>query len=247
MVKIFFFFPFLLSASLCFAQHYERPQMAGRHQVVHHYVFSLSYNEQHEQANWVAYELTANETIARYSRKDYGKFRADTAIHTGSASPADYKGSGYDRGHLAPAADMQWNDTALSESFLMSNISPQQRSFNAGQWKKLEEAVRHWAQCYGSIYVATGPLLHDSLPTIGANKVSVPQYFYKVLLVYTPQIHQSVGFIIPNEKIQKPLSAFICPVDEVERFSGIDFFYALPDHIEEKIESAVDTLFWAIK
>ena len=104
-------------------------------QIVNHLGYSLSYNEKNEQASWVAYELTADQVRGTVKRKD--SFRSDPLIKTGSASLSDYKGSGYDRGHLAPAADMKWSTTAMSESFFMSNMSPQLPGFNRGIWKKL--------------------------------------------------------------------------------------------------------------
>ena len=119
-------------------------------------------------------------------------------ISTGSASLPDYKGSGYDRGHLAPAGDMKWSTTAMSESFYMSNMSPQEPSFNRGIWNRLESQVRRWAIDNGSVYIATGGVLTDGLKTLGSNSVSVPQYYFKVILDYQEPDIKGIGFIIPN-------------------------------------------------
>lgn len=150
--------------------------------IVTHSGYSLSYNEEHEQANWVAYELTSAETIKVFERTD--KFLLDYKVKTFTANDKDYSGSGYDRGHLAPASDMGWSSTAMAESFCYSNISPQTASFNRGVWKRLENLIRSWAVEYQSIYIVTSGVLTEGLSTIGYNKVSVPNYFYKVILDY---------------------------------------------------------------
>ena len=135
-ISLTIFFSFVFTQDLS-------PRPINGEQLVTHLGYSLSYNEKHEQANWVFYELTIDEVLGSIKRKD--QFRADPNIKTGSASLSDYKRSGYDRGHLAPAADMKWSSKAMSESFFMSNMSPQTPSFNRGIWKKLENLVRKWA------------------------------------------------------------------------------------------------------
>ncbi|MCZ6703711.1 MAG: DNA/RNA non-specific endonuclease, partial [Ignavibacteria bacterium] len=136
--------------------------------MVVHREYSLSYNETHEQAEWVAYVLTADEVRMKCERTN--DFREDGSVSTGSAGLADYRGSGYDRGHLSPAADNKADcPVAMSESFYMSNMSPQKPGFNRGIWRKLESKVRDWAAKYGEIYVATGPVFWDIIEKIGAN------------------------------------------------------------------------------
>ena len=218
------------------------PKPISGEQIINHFGYSLSYNEDHEQANWVIYELTDNEVSGGVKRKN--QFRSDPKVKTASASLSDYKGSGYDRGHLAPAADMKWSVTTMSESFYMSNMSPQRPSFNRGIWKRLEEQVRLWAINNKSIYVVTGGVLEDELETIGVNEVSVPEYFYKVILDYIEPELKGVGFIIPNKRSNENLINFAVSVDSVEISSGIDFFYLLPDSIEKRIESNVNLSEW---
>ena len=198
----------------------------------------------HEQAKWVAYEFTKAETFKKVNRTD--NFKPDPKILTGSATSTDYKGSGFDRGHLAPAGDLSWSADAMSCSFFYSNMSPQTPSFNRGVWKKLEEQVRDWAKLYDTIYVVTGPILEDSLPTIGENKVSIPKYYYKVILEYKRNSTKAIGFILPNEKLSFPLNNFIVSVDSVEQITGIDFFHQLPDTIESEIEKSVCASCWEI-
>ena len=190
----------------------------------------------------MAYELTEKETEGKYKRTN--KFIVDPDILTGSASSKDYKKSGYDQGHLAPAADMAWSKTVMKESFYYSNISPQEPSFNRGIWKKLEEHVRGWAIENNAIYVVTGPVLTDGLPTIGPNKVAVPKYYYKVILDYTLPEIKAIGFIMPNAGSSAPLQNYTVTVDSVEKFTGIDFFYRLPDDQEKIIESILDVGAW---
>jgi endonuclease G, mitochondrial len=223
----------------------ELPHFSTNELVIHHTGYSLSYNELHEQANWVAYELTSNETQAIVKRSN--RFIADPMVPTGTATNNDYKGSGYDRGHLAPAADMTWSEITMMESFYFSNISPQVPAFNRGIWSKIEDLVRLWAKEYNAVYVITGPVLRDSLPTIGNNKVSVPESFYKVILYYNKPDYKAIGFIIPNKASVEPLQKFAVTVDSVEKVTGINFFAALPDEEEEVIESTLQIQQWIWK
>jgi endonuclease G len=156
------------------------PAVKSTDEIVTHTAYILSYNEDHEQANWVAYVLTANETNSA-SNERTNRFFPDPLVKTKSASTVDYEGSGYDRGHLAPAEDMAWSSTTMKESFYYSNMSPQVPAFNRGVWKRLEELVRYWSTVYDSIYIVTGPVLTNNLPTIGPDKVSVPEYYYKAI------------------------------------------------------------------
>jgi len=185
--------------------------------------FDLAYNEDHEQASWVAYVITRGEVEnGRVRRTD--DFRADTLIITGSASLADYRGSGYDRGHLAPAADMKWDPRAMSESFLMSNMSPQPPSFNRHIWRLLEEQVREWAVEKDSLFVITGPVLTSVTGSIGNNRVGVPEYYFKVLADLSPPEHSMIAFLIPSSASREDYMQFAITVDSLERATGYDFF-----------------------
>ncbi|MDP2089761.1 MAG: DNA/RNA non-specific endonuclease [Flavobacteriaceae bacterium] len=221
----------------------EIPKTNLKGVIITHTGYSLLYNETHEQANWVAYDLTKEETNKLFDRTD--KFIPDPKVKTGTANNKDYFGSGYDRGHLAPAADMAWSSTAMAESFYYSNMSPQTPSFNRGIWKKLEELVRTWAIENNTIYIVTGPVLTSGLQTIGANKVSVPTYFYKVILDYSEPSIKGIGFIIPNIGSVKPLQHFAVSIDSVEKFTEIDFFPLLPDDQEELIEKTLCIQCWS--
>ena len=220
----------------------EIPKVSPKEFPIAHLGYTLLYNEKHEQASWVAYELTKEETYKTVERTD--KFQVDPRVKTGTATDEDYKGSGYDRGHLAPASDMGWSQSAMEQSFYYSNMSPQDPSFNRGIWKLLEELVRTWAVEYKSIYVVTGPVLKSGLKQIGPNKVSVPEYFYKILLDYTDPEVKAIGFIIPNKSSDQPLLTYAVTVDSVESFTGIDFFPSLPDDEENLIEKTLCLNCW---
>ncbi len=207
-----------------------------------HSAYSLGYSEDHEQAAWVAYLITREHTRNQHERRN--NFRADPSIATGSASPADYSGSGYDRGHLAPAADFDFSRKALSETFYMSNISPQKPELNRGKWKELEDQVRSWATEYDSLWVVTGPVLEKGLKKIGTNRVSVPKYFYKIILDPGRPAVKMIGFIMPNSKNTKSLEYYAVPVDSIEILSRLDFFPQLPDLLEDSLEKSVDTEAW---
>ena len=211
--------------------------------LVEHSGYTLCYSEKDEQAVWVAYELTAGETKGRIRRSD--DFRDDPAVPTGSASPSDYQGSGYDRGHLAPAADMDWSKTAMSESFFMSNMSPQKPDLNRGKWKDLEEQVRDWAVHYGAIYVVTGPVLTQKpLGTIGKNKVAVPASYYKILVDLTEPEIKGIGFLMPNVGLKEPIASYAVPIDQVEKVTGLNFFPKLSAQTEKAVEGSINLAVW---
>ncbi len=221
----------------------EIPKITNPSAVVAHTNYTLQYDERYEQADWVAYELTKKEADGRVKRKD--DFREDPFVMTGSADLSDYRRSGFDRGHLAPAGDMKFSAKAMDESFFMSNMSPQRPGFNRGIWKELETLVRRWAEENGSLYIVTGPVLNKKYyPTIGKDKVAVPEYYYKVLLDDTEPVLKGIGFLIPNKKCDDPVEDYAVTIDKVEKVTGLDFFPKLPDPEEEKIESRINLSLW---
>ncbi len=211
--------------------------------IVEHEGFTLNYDERNEQASWVAYKIEkTNLDNARFKRKD--NFRADPLVRTGSATPADYRKSGYDRGHLAPAADFTWSETALDHTFFMSNMSPQVPAFNRGIWKKLEEQVRDWTRENGVIYVVTGPIVENKKQRIGSNKVTVPQYYYKAILdIQEPEL-KAIGFVLDNKKSDAELFSFAVTIDRLEEITGLDFFPSIPDDTENKLEASIKVDSW---
>ncbi len=222
----------------------EIPKTERKEVVIYHTGYSISYNETHEQANWVAYELTNEQTNKIWARTD--KFLTDPNVKTGTANDKDYSRSGYDRGHLAPASDMGWSATAMAESFYYSNMSPQEPGFNRGIWKRLEGLVRTWAVDNKSVFIVTGPVLTNGLTTIGENKVSVPKYYYKVILDYK-EPSKGIGFIIANTSSSEQLQLYAVSIDSIEKFTGIDFFPLLTDEQENIIESTLNIKSWTWK
>lgn len=215
--------------------------------VIEKSTYALSYSETHEQAEWVAYKLS-RKTLSRPYVERTDDFRPDTAIPNHSAHPNDYRHSGYDRGHLVPAADRAYNKAAMSETFLMSNISPQARQFNGGIWRELEELTREWAKDAGELYVVTGPLLEmERKGVIGNNEVTIPGGYFKVLLdLEEPQL-KAIGFVLPNTISYEPLYNFVATVDEVEAMTGLDFFAGfLPAEVEAELEAQADIDLWPL-
>jgi endonuclease G, mitochondrial len=221
---------------LVFISMFGYAQDSYKHSINGEYVahsrYSLSYLEKHEQAEWVCYSLNYN--LLRGNTERSNNFRVDSSISTRSASLNDYKGTGYDRGHLVPAGDMKDSYRSMSESFFMSNMSPQDPSFNRGGWKRLESLVRSWAE-KNELYIVTAGVLKESLPKIGTNGVSIPKYFYKI--IYAPSSSKMIGFLMPNTKINLDLSDYVKTVDEIEKLTNIDFFYNIDDDLENRLES----------
>ncbi|QQS52233.1 MAG: DNA/RNA non-specific endonuclease [Bacteroidota bacterium] len=224
----YYFTCFLLLLSLCLSG--QGLPVCDSCQIIEHRHYTLCYSEKHEQAKWVYYELTKAEVQSNTARKE--AFREDAKVATGSASLADYKSSGYDRGHLAPAADMEMDSLAMAESFYMSNMSPQKPSFNRGIWKKLEMQVRDWAVQEDTILVVTGPVFVDNLGAIGENRVTVPGYYYKIILDVTGE-KKIVAFLMKNEASSEELFHFTIPADSLEVLTGINFFPELEAIVEK--------------
>jgi endonuclease G len=210
--------------------------------IVTHAFFTLSYVEKHEQAEWVAYELRKEHIKRNDFKRPY--FIQDKDVKTKSADWRNYKKSGYDRGHLCPAGDRSFDYEAYFETFLTSNISPQDHSFNAGVWNSLEQKTRYWAGRYNDVYVITGGVLKDGLKTIGTENVSVPEAFYKIIIDKTNGRYKVAAFLIPQAAGTDSFYKYMTTVDEIEAKTGIDFFAQLPDAIENKIEAERDTKFW---
>lgn len=204
---------------------------------------NIGFNPKLHIPNWVAWQLTAEEADGDEPRTN--KFFADENV-PGSAESFDYNYSGYDRGHMAPAGDMKWDKHAISESFLMTNIVPQTKALNSGAWKRLEEKCRTWAKVYGNIYIVCGPVITDApIEYIGDSRVFVPRRFFKAVIALDPENPRGIGFIMPNGKVAGGMQQAAVTIDEIERITGYDFFSALPDDIENDIESQCDFHYWS--
>lgn len=215
----------------------------GDQNVVNHKSYTLSYNELHEQANWVAHTLLARHLKGDHPRRD--RFKADPDVVTETAKPTDYARSGYDRGHLAPAADFKYSADAIDESFYMSNMSPQKPAFNRGMWKGLENKVREWASEKKKLYLVSGPILKKYLRKIGKeNQVSIPKQFYKIVVNLDPKHPHAIAFLMPNELCEGFYEDYMVSIDEIEALTQIDFFPNLPDELETYLEKSKTSDRW---
>lgn len=214
--------------------------------IITHKGYTVSYNADWKIPNWVAYELTDVEVGGEEPRAK--QFVPDPMVPKyESATTEDYKNSGWDRGHMAPAADMKWHPQAMRESFYLSNVCPQNHNLNGGVWKDLEEQVRDLALQKGHIYVVCGPIVPEDYVTIGQNNVVIPSAFFKVLLQEDNGNIYTIGFVYENIAGHRPMSTYAMTVDEVEEIIGIDFFPSLPDEIENSTEAEVDFTKWIIR
>lgn len=215
---------------------------SGMKNVVCHYSgFTSYFNPETHIPNCVAYEIIESETTGDEPRKK--SFEADHTID-GCAESSDYRNSGYDRGHMAPAADMKWSKEAMEESFLMTNICPQVKSLNSGIWHRLEQRVREWAARDSSIIVVCGPIFTPGklVEQIGEIGVAVPHRFFKAL--YAPGRNIGIAFIFDNDKVKGELRKYAVTIDSVERETGLDLFYNLPDDIENEVENQCNYKLW---
>ena len=212
--------------------------------IVEHLAYSFDYNEDHEQADWVFYELTKSEVLnQKVLRKD--NFSQDPSTTISSALPTDYYKSGYDRGHLCPAADNKWSAQAMDQSFYMSNMTPQHPDLNRKIWAELEKKVREWAVANEKVYVATGPILADGFKhKIGKSQVSVPNYYYKVVADLTGDEIKGVGFIFTNSENNGQLKYYAFPIDMIEERTNIDFFPKLDEEVQKQIETEFNIEEW---
>lgn len=222
---------------------HARAAFRGKCEYVRHTYYALCYDEEHEQARWTVYILEGKKLREGRIRRTQD-FRPDPKVSTRSAQLADYRRSGYDRGHLVPAGDFKWDSIGMSETFYLSNISPQIHEFNAGIWEEVESTVRAWARQKGRLVVYTGPLLDTIKERIGSSRVSVPRGYYKVVYHLDEKVSSAIGFLVPHAPSSKSPLSYIVTVDSVEKVTGIDFFPALPDGVEERIESRLELRLW---
>jgi len=219
----------------------DRPE-----QIITHTGFTVSYNYEWKIPNWVAYHHTKEKVDGTVPRAKH--FKPDPNVpNDKTATNDDYRNTGWDKGHLAPAADMKWSEKAMKESFYFSNVCPQNPNLNSGIWKDLEEQVRDLTHQKGSIYVVCGPVVSKQPRTIGNNKVAVPDSFFKALLQNENGKWSAIAFLFENESGKKPLSTYAITVEELQYITNIDFFPTLPDDIENEVEKNVDFTKWNVK
>lgn len=215
---------------------------SGTGEIVRHAHFALSYREAYEQAEWVAYVLEKSHLTNDDRKRPF--FIEDPKVRSKSADWRNYKGSGFDRGHLCPAGDRRFSENAYNETFYTSNITPQNREFNAGIWNRLEQHVRDWAIKDGPLFVVTAGVLEKGLESIGEEEVAVPEYFYKIVAKGEGKNLKIIGFLFKNKEVAGKLDQYVVSVDTLEKLTGIDFFAGLPDEQELRLEAGISSSSW---
>lgn len=226
----------------------ELPDLRDEDQlIISHTGYTLSYNAKTNCPDWVAWELTGTEaSTAVTSRND--DFRGDPEVpEANRVQTADYRGSGFDRGHMCPAADMKWSVEAMSDCFYMTNICPQVPVLNQKWWEHLERACRRWAQQEGTIYICCGPIYYDEvLPQfIGRDiQVRVPEGFFKVILSLQKGNEKAIAFVYRNTDERQTMEDALTTVDEVEQLTGLNFFPTLDPAIKASLEKQMNLRIW---
>ena len=208
--------------------------------IIKHAYYTLSYSNSDRQSEFAYYYLSPQSINGGQSRTD--DFRIDPLVKSNPVSSTVYQGIGYDRGHLCPAADMALNQTSMSETFYMSNMSPMTPAFNRGIWSSVESWVRESALSNGGLYVVTGPILNNSCGSLSGG-IIIPCSFYKIAFKggSNPKV---IGFILSNSGSSSQVRSFAVTVDEIEKRTGINFFPQLEDNQENQIESTINYSSW---
>ena len=213
--------------------------------------YALLYNKRTKTPDWVIERLTPDSFRGTATRRK-AAFAADTVIAENErADLADYEaafqGQRFDRGHQAPAANDKFDQEAMNETFLLSNMAPQVGiGFNRHAWSWLEKAIRGWVMCGGRerLYVMTGPIYSpDANKVLGANKIAIPDAFFKV--VYDPAHGRAIAFLLENKRHSgRALDPHRKSISEIEELTGIDFLTNLPERQQTVLESNVAPM-WA--
>ena len=243
---------------------FTRPQES---QVLQRMAYVTSYNSSTRNPNWVAWHLTRENTEGTYNRKgvpyydDNGmaigiaaftpdvvrnEYFVDMQVPVPRQEHSDWREhpANIDHGHMCPAADCKWDKGAQNQSFLLTNMCPQNHGMNGGDWETLESKCRTWAKRFGDIYIVAGPIFYSGVKSsFGPNKIAIPDAFFKVVLCLqgTPK---ALGFIFPNEDVSHDLNDYLMTVDEVEEITGLDFFSALDDKVENAVEASSNLGLW---
>lgn len=225
----------------------ELPAIENDDIILKHTGYTISYDPDALIPEWVAYELTGEETRGEADRED-ALFQMDPQYRKTQAMREDYSGSGWTKGHMACAGDFHWDEDALNETFYLTNICPQNEELNKGDWNYLEKQVRYWARDYGKVWVVSGPIIGDNIyGTIGERDVVIPDAFFKAVLIEKKGKYHSIAFVMDNDDRRYFLEDCSMSVNELEELTGLDFFPDLYDSVEESVESKVDFSIWNIK
>lgn len=221
---------------------YPRDALQRPSQILKRHSYVVSYNYQRKCPNWVFWKLTREHADGKVKRPDYA-FHEDMEVPAPRAELSDYRGSGYDRGHMCPAGDNKWNADVMYESFLLSNVCPQDKQLNSGVWNQIEIKCRYWAKKYGSLYIVCGPVyLGKENRYIGTNRVSVPDAFFKVVLCLNER--RGIGFICLNSAGKWSDVCHVYSIREIERITGYTFFPCLPFDIAQQVKNKAKMKLW---
>ena len=233
------FILFVTTACLVFSQRMELPLSSSSD---FHSGYYFEYSRGYKQSKWVAYQLIGTNALQKTLPEV--QFYDDPKLPNGALDGDDFYQRVYPPGHLKPSGDARADINEMHDAYYYANVCPMQPTFDQETWRILENMVRGWAMIFDTIYVVSGPVFKKRPDTIGPHKIPVPDYFYKVLMVRNGIDNQTIGFVLPNidvryEYLKSPVS-----VDSVERLTGIDFFYQLPDYLEQDLEQQVNPSFW---
>ena len=212
--------------------------------------FSVVYNIKTLQPESVEYTLTAQQVWATDNTpKVSHHFMPDPNLSLPQASDEDYRGVnkllGLSRGHMVPHQDMKWSLQSVQESDYYTNICPQNEKLNTKLWRKIENITRKLATLYDSVHVICGPIFNDTVyGFIGPNRIPVPDFFYKTLLVRNANGYHAIAFYCPNNNLPLNIFETICSVDNIESISNIDVYSFLPDDVESEIEKQISNIFF---
>lgn len=212
--------------------------------IINYEGFTVGFNPEMHQPWFVAWELTPERAFADVSTRADARFAPDPDV-AGCATLNDYRRSGFDRGHMAPAADMKWSHQAMADCHLLTNMCPQLQAINSGAWATIEKNARNWTRRHGHLYIVAGPVLSDSLTrTIGRSEIPVPERFFKVIVAPEADPPMGIAFVVPNHPFDGGAQATVTTIDHVELITGFDFFAALPDPLEDALESQASMAAW---
>ncbi len=206
-------------------------------QLIENEFYSICYHSKYRNSAWTIHELDRAQLLGREARTN--DYRSDPRTQN-PVNENDYRYSGFDRGHLVPAADMKRDRLSMSQTFYMSNMAPQRPEFNRGIWSVLEKRIRKDFLATGEnrdTFIYTGSILSSQLPTL-ASQVTIPEWFYKI--IYNQRNQTVRAYLIDNQRYSSSeLESFRVTVDYIEEISGLDFFIHLPLSVQDELESRI--------
>ncbi|MCX6181265.1 MAG: DNA/RNA non-specific endonuclease [Bacteroidetes bacterium] len=239
MKKLQLIVSFLVAAMPAYSQNWELPLSST---FDYHSGYSFEYSHEFKQSKWVAYKLIGSNALKKTQPEV--QFFNDPKLPAGALNSEDFYQRVYPPGHLKPSGDSRSDVNEMHDSYYYANVCPMQPTFDQENWRILENMVRGWSQIFDTIYVVSGPAFKKTSDSVGIHKVAVPDYFYKVLLVHNGIDMQMIGFVLPNIDVRYDYLKTPVSVDSIERLTGIDFFYQLPEYLEQDLEKQVNTSFW---